>query len=309
VTTDAPGPIAGEIAGLWWVLLALGAAVYLLVLALLAGPILRRRRGGPDPGRRAGVPAAQATRWILAGGVVLPAVVLSAALAASVETMHDVPEVDGDALVVDVVAHQFWWSVSYPAAGVSTANEVHIPVGVPVEVRLTSDDVIHSFWVPDLAGKMDALPDGTNTLVLLADEAGVHDGRCAEFCGLQHARMDLVVVAEPRGEFTAWLEMQASSASEPTTGATRRGADVFAASDCGRCHTISGTEADGTDGPDLTHVASRRALAAGTVPNTTDQLRRWLRDPDAVKEGVDMPAAELSDEDLDALVAYLESLE
>lgn len=316
---DPEGPAAASIAGLWWLMLGLAAAVFALVLVLLLGGLLRRRPA-PDPsgeggaGARAAVQQAAAEarlvrRWIVAGGVALPIVVLVVVLGATVDAMRDLRTTAPDgALVVEVVGHQYWWEVRYPDEGVVTANELHLPVGRPVAVRLTSADVIHSFWVPALAGKADALPDGTTTLVLEASEPGEHASECAEFCGLQHAQMGVTVVAEPEGRFADWVAARRAPAAEPADAAARRGRDAFLAADCAACHAVRGTPADGEAGPDLTHLASRPTLGAATVPNTPEHLAAWVADPHTVKEGVAMPAAVLSEEQLADVVAYLGTL-
>jgi cytochrome c oxidase subunit 2 len=315
------GPVAGEIWDLWWLLLGLGVAVYVLVMGLLVAAVARRRRGEPDDHgdiavgaggapSRPPVPRRLASRWIVGGGLVLPLVVLPVVLASSVGTLRGIPQSAGQGgLVVEVVGHQWWWSVHYPDHGVTVANEIHIPVGRRVAFHLTSADVIHSFWVPKLAGKLDALPDGTNVLVVEAAEAGEYRGHCAEFCGLQHAKMGLLVVAEPPERFQAWVEDQRRPAAEPATASAAAGREVFAASGCGACHTVRGTGAAGTGGPDLTHVGSRRTLAAATVVNDPVHLARWLDDPASVKEGTRMPHTPLGERDLAALVEYLRGLE
>ena len=308
---DPSGPAAAEINGVWWTLLVLGSAVYLFVLVLVIAALFHRRREGDSSVSedRRGVPARLANRWIVAGGIVLPAVVLGAALTVSVAAMRRIPQTAPmGSVVIEVVGYQWWWSVHYPAEQVTVANEIHIPVGQPVAVKLMSADVIHSFWVPELAGKLDALPDRTNTLVIEADEPGEYRGQCAEFCGLQHAKMGIVVIAQPADEFAAWIANQQRPAGT-ATGEAKRGEAVFLRSGCAACHTVRGTTAIGEVGPDLTHVASRRTLVAATILNTPEQLARFIRDPDMVKEGIGMPASRLGDEELAALLAYLESLE
>jgi cytochrome c oxidase subunit 2 len=195
-----------------------------------------------------------------------------------------------------------------PSSSFSTANEIHIPVGQPVELTLRSVDVIHSFWVPNLHGKKDLIPGQVNTLVLQADRPGIFRGQCAEFCGLQHANMALYVVAEPPDEFARWQERQRRPAPEPATDAARRGRDVFMASSCVLCHKIGGTMAGGVAGPDLTHVASRLSLAAGTLPNTRGHRAGWIVDPQMHKPGNNMPPNLLSPGDLQALLSYLDTL-
>jgi cytochrome c oxidase subunit II len=307
------GPAAERITDLWWLFLAMGAAVYVLVIVMLVVPMLRRRRGagGEHPADdHTEVPARLANGWIVGFGVVLPVVVLTVALVASVSTMRALPSAaPSGSVVIDVVGYQYWWSAHYRAEQVTVANEIHVPVGEPVELRLTSADVIHSFWVPGLQGKLDVLPDGTNTLVIEADEAGVYDGECAEFCGLQHANMGVLVIAQPRDEFDAWVASQQQPAAAPASEAARRGQQVFEQQDCARCHTIRGVATEGQTAPDLTHVASRRTLLSDTVENTTSNLTAFLRDPDAVKVGTGMPPPELSDSELRDIIAFLDGLE
>jgi cytochrome c oxidase subunit II len=307
------GPAAERIAELWWLFVAMGAAVYVLVIVLLVVPMIHRRRravqesSGDD---LTDVPTGLANGWIIGFGVVLPLVLLIVALVASVSTMRALPRTaPPGSVVIDVVGYQFWWSASYRAEQVTVANEIHVPVGERVELRLTSADVIHSFWVPGLQGKLDVLPDGTNTLVIEADEAGVYGGECAEFCGLQHANMGMLVIAQPRLEFDAWVTAQQQPAAAPASETARRGQQVFEDRDCAQCHTIRGVATGGQTAPDLTHVASRRTLLSDTVENTTSNLTAFLRDPDAVKVGTGMPQPELSESDLRNLIAYLEGLE
>ncbi|MEX2660176.1 MAG: cytochrome c oxidase subunit II [Acidimicrobiales bacterium] len=302
------GPVAETIADLWWFMFALGLAVFVVFAALLGASLIRRRHEeDPSTGERA--PDAP-SRWLIWGGVVLPLVVVTAVFGATVVAMRDTPTTaPSEALVVEVVGHQWWWEVRYPEEGVTTANVVHVPVGRPVAFRLSSADVIHSFWVPSLGGKMDALPDGTNTLVLQADEAGEHRGACAEFCGLQHARMDLLVVAEPAEGFAAWVAGQRELAAEATGALAERGRELFGDARCASCHVIRGLTEVGVEGPDLTHLASRPTIGAGAAGNTAMELAEWIADPHTVKEGVKMPATDLDEEDRAALLAYLEGLE
>lgn len=224
--------------------------------------------------------------------------------------MRNVPTIaPREALAIEVVGHQWWWEVRYPEQGVTTANEIHIPVGRPIAFQLTSADVIHSFWVPPLGGKLDALPEDVTTLVLEAGEPGEYRGECAEFCGLQHAKMGLLVVAEPEARFASWVAGRQVAAVEPIEPAAVRGQEVFFRSGCASCHTIEGTAATAAGDPDLTHLASRDTLGAVAVSNTSEHLAEWVADPHSIKSGVEMPATELSDQELDALVAYLETLE
>jgi cytochrome c oxidase subunit 2 len=207
-------------------------------------------------------------------------------------------QADRPTLAVHVIAHQFWWEVRYSGTNAVTANEIHIPVRTNVEVLLSTRDVIHSFWVPQLNKKMDTLPEQTNRLLLYADRPGRYRGQCAEFCGLQHAHMGLYVFADPAVDFRSWLARQAKPAG---------GSSPLFVEKCGSCHAIRGTDATSNVGPDLTHVGSRTSLAALTIPNTRERMREWLRDPQRVKPGNTMPAVPLSRAELDELVAYLEA--
>jgi cytochrome c oxidase subunit 2 len=202
-------------------------------------------------------------------------------------------------LTIRVIGHQWWWEVRYDGSAAVTANEIHIPVRTKVTAVVTTDDVIHSFWVPELNRKVDMVPGMVNRLLLVADKPGVYRGQCAEFCGLQHAHMSVEVVAEPKAAFDAWLARNARPAA--------RGSTVFA-ENCSGCHQVRGTSAHADVGPDLTHFASRRTIAALTLPNTPGNLREWLRDPQHVKPGNRMPNLELSESDWIALQRYVESL-
>lgn len=211
---DPQGPVARAMADLWWLMLGLGVAVFVVFAVLLGIGLFRRPRDGGgangDGGEANGDGGPRhAQRWIVGGGVVMPLIVILVVFVATVQAMQAIPgSAPPDAVVIDVVGHQFWYEVSYPEQGVTARNELHMPVGQPVALRLTSADVIHSFWVPELGGKLDMLPDGTNTLVLQADESGEYVARCAEFCGLEHAHMELAVIAEPEARFAAWVEDQ-----------------------------------------------------------------------------------------------------
>ena len=305
---DPQGPAAESMADLWWLMLALGVAVFVIFAVVLALGLFRPRPAeAPEPG------AEQPNRsgaWMIGAGVAAPLVVISIVFAATVHAMREVPTTaPSGALVIEVVGHQWWWEVRYPEEGVTTANEMHIPVGREIALRLGSADVIHSFWVPALGGKMDMLPERTNTLVLEADEPAEHIGRCAEFCGLQHTLMGMVVVAEPQERFDSWVAARQQPAGQPSEPMVRRGQDLFlGGGGCATCHTVRGTAATGTVGPDLTHFASRPTLGAAPVPNTPENRAEWVADPHAIKRGVAMPAARLSGEELDAVLAYLGAL-
>ncbi len=307
------GPQAGRIATLWWITLAVLATIFLLVIAFLLYAGMRRRLEADDPGRAPDVDR-RLLRWVgAATGVsaltVLVLLVLDIATGRALEGLASHP----NPVHVTVIGHQWWWEVQYqsssdPTKVVTTANELHIPVGRPVSIAGKSADVIHSFWVPQLHGKRDLLPGYTTNLWLQADRPGTYRGQCAEFCGLQHAHMALLVVAEPPAQYEAWLQQQADTARAPTTPLAQHGRDVFLNGPCSLCHSIRGTPAGSNNGPDLTHIASRRTLAAGTLPNNIGALSGWIVDPHAVKPGNNMPGSALSPGDLQALVAYLGGL-
>jgi cytochrome c oxidase subunit 2 len=250
---------------------------------------------------------------VTAAGIVTT-LVLVALLVASISTGDAIAGAIGhERLDVEITGHQFWWEVRYPVPsrpdlGFTTANELHVPVGVTVRLVLGAGDVIHSFWVPRLHGKLDLIPGRTTRLWLRADRAGTYAGQCAEFCGLQHAHMGLRVVAEPPAAFAAWRARQLAPAALPRTPVEQHGQRVFLSSPCVLCHSIRGTLAGGQQAPDLTHLASRATLAAGTLPNRADHLSGWVRDAQRVKPGSNMPPSALAGPDLQALLAYLRSL-
>ncbi|HUK63799.1 MAG TPA: c-type cytochrome, partial [Dongiaceae bacterium] len=214
-------------------------------------------------------------------------------------------------LELTVVGHQWWWEIRYPKLGIVTANELHVPVTdpaapAPTFITLESVDVIHSFWVPQLSGKMDVIPNKTNRVWIEPLAAGTYVGQCAEYCGLEHALMLLTVVVEPREQFERWVaDQQAAARDEP---AGRRGRELFASLACINCHTVRGTPANGLFGPDLTHLMSRRTIGAGAAANTPKDLRAWVDDPSALKPGALMPAMKLSADEVDQLTAYLVTL-
>ena len=270
------------------------------LLVVLGALLLALVRGGPiDMAPERGL------RMVLLIGGAIPAAIVAAYLVASLIAASALAAPSHADLHIDVTGHQWWWEFAY--GDVVTANELHIPVGERVELRLLSADVIHSFWVPELQGKTDVLPNQPNTMWLAASRAGRFDGVCAEFCGVQHAWMRLVVIAEPRPDFDRWLAGQREPRRVSTGGAD--GERIFTTHICASCHAIRGTAANARIAPDLTHLASRSILGAGVLPNRADTLRAWLADPSHYKPGVLMPNAALTEAELDALVAYLGSLE
>lgn len=299
---DPRGPGAARIATLWWWLFALGGAVFVVVVATLAVAIMRARRADHES-------TGEAIRFVVIGGIAIPAVTLLATFGLTLWTTLGLADADQTDLTIEVIGHQFWWEVRYPDEDVVTANEIHIPVGQPVTIQVTTSDVIHSFWVPQLHGKIDLIPGRANTIQLQADEPGEYRGICAEFCGLAHAHMQFLVVASPADEFPAWLERQRQDAPLPEDDIVFRGEQLFLSSACVYCHTVRGTNDSSELGPDLTHLASRRTLAGGILENNRGNLAAWLLDPQTIKPGNAMPGTDFSGEDLQAILTYLESLE
>jgi len=286
------------------------AVVFAVVVAALFWATLRRRRvEEPSDDRRersmrTGVIVATAATTI----ILFVFLILDLSVGRAITT-NPGPE----ALQVRVTGHQWWWEIQYrdslPQNWATTANEIHVPVGRPVLFELRSTDVIHSLWPPNLNGKRDLIPGNENSIWFQADSAGVYRGQCAEFCGHQHAKMAFLIVAEPPDSFSAWLVRQRDTAMTPTDSVALRGQEVFLSSSCVMCHAIGGTPAGSRIGPDLTHLASRRTIAAGTLPNTRGNLAGWIVNPQAIKPGVRMPSTRLDSDDLQALLTYLETLE
>jgi cytochrome c oxidase subunit II len=289
-----------RISTLWWVMMA-GAWIGfgLVALLLFLGWVRRNRDSLPfGGGERA------ATALVIGLGVAVPILVLSSLFVWSdifVIRSTDAPARGSTQLTVRVVGHQWWWEIKYPGTPAVTANELHIPVGARVRVEGTTADVIHSLWVPELNRKVDLIPGRESVLLLEADRPGTYPGQCAEFCGLQHAHMEIRVLAEPRARFRAWL----ANESKPAPGSMP---DAFTGEACSGCHQIRGTDARGRVGPDLTHFGSRTTIGAGVLPNDPSDLREWLRDPQHSKPGNRMPALPLSDADVRELAFYLEGL-
>ena len=300
------GPAAERIAGVWWLMFGLATAVYVVVAGLIVAAAMRGRRipeGEERPSRITD------SGFIWLGGVVAPAVILGGLAVVTVNATNDLRRVEPGALRIEVTGYRWWWDVRYPDDGVVTANEIHIPVGRTVEVKLASADVIHSFWVPQLNVKQDQVPGMDNRIVLKADEPGRYRGQCAEFCGLQHAHMAFFVDAQPPAEFQQWLAQEGAPAATPATPRATGGRAVFLGSSCAGCHTIRGTTAAGTLGPDLTHMASRETIGAGTLPLEREALTQFVRNAQDAKPGSSMPPTELSPQELSALVDYLMGLE
>jgi cytochrome c oxidase subunit 2 len=288
---------------LGWILLACGA-IFAVVAGLVVACVVRfrGRAGAPEPRQVPG------SRRLEIAWTVAPLLLVVWMFALTARTMRaSDPPADRDPDLV-VVGHQWWWEVRYPRAGVITANEIHVPVATPWLVRLESADVIHDFWVPELARKVDMVPGHPNHVWLAAERPGTYLGACAEFCGVQHAWMRLRVIAEPPAAFAAWLEAERAPAAAPAGGPAARGRALFTELTCASCHAIAGTGAAARIGPDLTHLASRRTLGAGLLENTPAALARWLADPQALKPGSHMPDLELDAAQVADLAAYLGAL-
>jgi cytochrome c oxidase subunit II len=296
------------IALLWWWMLAAAVVVFVGAVGLLGLAWVRRGSAGlPLFGEREGVAGAM----VIAFGIVIPIVVLLALFAASdiyAIRFSQAPAPRSTRLTIDVIGHQWWWQIRYPGTNAVTANEAHIPVGARVQVIATTADVIHSLWVPRLARKIDMIPGRENRILLEATRAGAYSGQCSEFCGLQHSHMGITVVAEAPRAFEAWLANMARSARAPATAQQRDGEQVFMRYGCASCHQLRGTEAHGTIGPDLTHLATRATLAALTIPNDPRQLEAWIRNPQAVKPGSHMPDLGLSPAQVTSVTAFLDGL-
>jgi cytochrome c oxidase subunit II len=283
--------------------------VFVLIFVVVAGAIayaifrFRAREGEPEPKQFAGSKKVEII-W-----TVIPFLIVVFLFVLTLRGMNraDPPPAPSPDLVV--TGHQFWWEAQYPASGAVTANEIHIPVGKPLSVRLDSKDVLHEFWVPKLARKMTTVPGQPNHIWLQADKPGVYIGTCSEFCGTQHAWMRILVVAEESSKFEEWQRAQLQPGLAPTSDVATKGLALFQTSTCINCHAIRGvTGADARVAPDLTHVASRRQLGAGILENTPANMRRWLKNPQHIKPGALMPDFNFTDQELDQLGEYLETL-
>jgi cytochrome c oxidase subunit II len=302
-TLDPAGPGARRVEGLWWLLFWISAGVFAAVLVGLWWALVRRRRRGE-------IRRGDATRFVVVAGAVLPFFVLTGVYAVGLDDMSALSPSPkrASAVTVEVTGHKWWWEVRYPATGALTANEIHVPTGAAVRLRLRTADVLHSFWVPQLMPKTDLIAGRVNETWLRADKPGVYHGQCAEYCGLQHAHMAFMVVAQPRAQFEAWLARLTDPAPSPQTAAERRGLRVFEQGACAACHTVRGTSAQGKVGPDLSMIGSRWSIGAGAVPNDAGHLGGWIANSQTVKPGNAMPPQPVPAADLPDLIAYLRSL-
>src|SRR5215210_2001973 len=287
--------------------------MYLLIATALVVAVWRRRRAPMTVDNRRHHETSALVNPALIGWMALVVIGLTALTVASFFTdRSNAADARKAALVVKVTANQWWWDVEYspsdPSKTVRTANEIHLPAGVPVHVRLNSNDVIHSFWVPNLAGKQDLIPGRTTDAYLLARKAGLYRGQCAEFCGVQHTHMALDITVESKADFQRWYAAQLKPAAAPATALELAGYRYVTTRECSACHNIAGTPAGGQVAPDLTHFASRRSIAAGTLPMGKGNLYGWIADPQSQKPGSHMPTVGLEPAELHSIVAYLERL-
>lgn len=339
---DAAGDEARVVRDLWWVMFVLGTVVFAAVLVLLAAALRARgeRRDGPEAaddgpevmgeqteddvgaeadgageeGDAGRAPGARTHRFVgepmvVLGGIALPAVVLALLLGLTVWASADLRTPAEDPVRIEVTGHQFWWDVRYPDLGVRTANQLRMPVDQEVELIVRSEDVIHSIWVPELAGKIDLIPGRTNHMTFTPEREGTFRGRCAEFCGIQHTRMDLLAVVQDEAGFEAWA--QSAAGPRPTPDADDElfaGWQTFFSSACSYCHAIEGTPATSEVGPDLTDLATRDEIGSGTLANDRGNLAGWILDPQHSKPGNLMPGTQIEAGQMDALLDYLESL-
>ena len=302
---------AKSIFGLSLFVLAVTGAIFLIVFALLLYSVVKFRKRKSDDGREP--PQVYGSNQVEVAWTVIPVLIVVALFMATARVIADIQKGSLPANPIEVVAigHQFWWEYRYPGLGVVTANELHVPVSDPAHptptlIKLLSADTDHSFWVPRLAGKTDLIPNHPNSMWIDPQQTGLFLGQCAQYCGTQHAKMLLRVYVESSDEFDRWIQQQRRPALATST--ISQGQRIFETTACVNCHTVNGTAANGRFGPDLTHLMSRDTIAAGAADNTAENLRAWIRDPNAIKPGSLMPAMQLDDRDLDALTAYLETL-
>jgi cytochrome c oxidase subunit II len=302
---------AKSIYGLSLFVLSVTGAIFLVVFSLLVYSVVKFRKRAGDAGREP--PQVYGSNQVELAWTIIPILIVVALFMATARVIAVVQRASppGNALQVIAIGHQFWWEYRYPQLGVVTANELHLPVSDSAHptstiIQLLSADTDHSFWVPRLGGKTDLIPNHPNTMWIDPQETGVFLGQCAQYCGTQHAKMLLRVYVQSRDEFDRWIEQQRQPAS--LNDAVSQGQRIFETTACIDCHTVAGTVANGRFGPDLTHLMSRDTIAAGAAPNTPENLRLWILNPNAIKPGSLMPAMELSPQEVDALTAYLETL-
>ncbi len=291
--------------------IAICGAIFLTVFSLLVYAVVKFRRRADDDGREP--PQIYGSNQMELAWTVIPVVIVVVLFLATARVIHAIEDAKLPSSTVEVIAvgHQFWWEFQYPQQGFTTANELHVPVshgseGTPTHIKLLSADTDHSFWVPKLAGKTDLIPNHPNEMWIEPHETGVYLGQCAQYCGVEHAKMLLRVIVESPEDFQKWVDQQKLPAVQAASAA--RGREIFETTACVNCHTVAGTNAHGTFGPDLTHLMSRETIAAGAALNTRENLRQWIEDPDVIKPGALMPAMKMSQADVDALTDYMQTL-
>jgi cytochrome c oxidase subunit 2 len=309
---------AQHIGTLWWTFVGLLSAVYALVILFTGAAIYRDKRAHgnvpfPQPVTELNPTRERRLTHTVTFFVILTTLALLSLIGRDFvadRKLHAEPT--DNALNIKIVGHQWWWEVIYqdsmPTNTFRTANEIHVPVGRPIKFELESHDVIHSFWAPNLNGKRDLIPGHPTTATFVAEKPGIYRGQCAEYCGYQHANMRFLIVVDTPVEFENWLKAQHASAHEPATDSERHGREVFLGSTCVMCHSIQGTDARATFGPDLTHVGSRQMIAGASIPNTRGYLGGWILDPQHIKPGAHMPVHNLKPDEIRALIDYLQSL-
>jgi len=320
-TFNPHGPAAHRIATLSWVMTILFLAVSLVMWILFAYAFYRRRGSLAE---HEPVESGGGEMWIAIGGLIVPFVVLTALFVAGLSLLSDFPIPSARALTraqmaqsmkpdILVIGHQWWWEIHYlnddPTKAFTTANELHLPAGRPVNIELESADVIHSFWIPALDGKIDLIPGQSNYIRLIASQPGAYAGQCATFCGVQHALMRLLAVVQTPDDYQAWLENQRRPGAVPATPQAEAGEQIFVSTRCAQCHTVRGTSANGVFAPDLTHIGTRRMLASDVYPNNNAYLEAWITNAQSLKPGCKMPdLPQYSGVQLTELVAYLRQL-
>jgi cytochrome c oxidase subunit 2 len=309
---DPQGPEAEHLSWLIWTFTAISAAIWLAVMAVLLVRLLRRSPDRPDP-LQLDTGAERRSVVVVSAAVAATALMVVALTALSFASQRRLFGRESPAVTIKVTGNQWWWDVRYeadtPDKTITTANEIAIPVGQQVKIKLVANDVIHSFWVPSLYGKQDLIPGQQNEIQFSAARAGVYRGQCAEFCGWQHAHMGLLVIAMEPAAFRAWQEAQRAPAAAPQDAVRQKGAELFLSKACVMCHTIRGTPAGSHVGPDLTHLASRRTIASGTLRMSRGSIAAWIVDPQGIKPGVNMPNVFIAADEIGPLTSYLAGLQ
>lgn len=307
---DPQGPIALSESNLFWFILVVSTVVFVIVIAALLYSIIRfrARPGAPEPRQLHG------NTTLEIGWTIVPSVVLAGVLVMTITTMVQIQQpTNARTITVNAIGHQWWWEFQYPSEGIVTADEMWVPTGAIVHINLVSNNVIHSFWVPQLTGKTDVIPGHNNAMWLKADATGWYRGECAEFCGTQHAHMDFLVHAVSPTDYQSWVQQQQAPAAQSSDALAQQGQKFFTTGACVGCHMINGVTNNGNStliGPNLTHFGSRKWIAGGVTANTPQNLAAWIRDAQSVKNGSDMPSfTTLPQSEIDALVAYLDSLQ